>query len=165
MKPRNIFLILLVISFWAPAARAETTISAEVDKTTITSDEVLTYKLSIASTEKRLQSPKLPSFDGFSVVSQAQSNTVSYQKEGMKTILVFAFILLPQKAAVMTIEPAQIKVKNTTYTSKSLQITVKQGLSRTQPRLRKSIPDKRGIPPEDKSFPEDLSSSQPRYNL
>jgi len=165
MRPRTIFLVLLSACLCTCVARAETTIKAEVDKTEITTDELLTYKLSVASTEKTLPSPKLPSFDGFAVVSQAQSSTVSYQKSGMQSILVFAFILLPKQAGIVTIGPAQITVSGKAYTSESQRIMVKQGVSRAQPRLKNPAPDRRSTPSGEEPFPEDLSSSRPRYNL
>jgi len=143
--------LAILVFLFSPAAVvfADTTINAEVDKARITTDELLTYKLTVASTEKNIPAPKIPGFNGFAVISQAQSSTVSFQKGGMQTILVFAFILMPKEAGKIKIEPAVVTVKGKAYASDVIQIEIKQGSVRL---------------PEDPG-PEIPESDQPQYSL
>ena len=114
-------------------AYAETSIKAEVDKTSITTDETLTYKIIITSSEKRMPEPQIPKFEGFSVISQAQSSTISFVQAGIKTILVYAFILAPTDKGKFKIRPSTIKIKNKTYSSDAFEIEVTQGKSKPKP--------------------------------
>lgn len=123
-----VFFIFLFISM----AFAEISIKAKVDKTSITTDETLTYKLIITSTEKQVPQPEVPKFEGFNVVSQAQSSTFSYLKTGPKTILVFAFVLTPTDIGKFKIEPGSIALKGKTYATDTFEIEVTQGKTKPQ---------------------------------
>lgn len=111
-------------------ASAEISIKAEVDKISITTDENLTYKLIITSTQDKIPEPQVPKFTGFTVLSQAQSSTFSYLKTGPKTILVFAFVLAPTDIGKFKIEPSAIKIKDQTYSTDTFEIEVTQGEAR-----------------------------------
>lgn len=117
-----VLIFLLAVSY--VSAFAETEIKAEIDKTQLSADEMLTYKLTVISTEKLLPTPKVPEFSGFEVVSQAQSTTCSYLEKGAKCILVYAFVLQPQSAGKAVIPPSSIKVKGKEYTTRSFEIEV-----------------------------------------
>ena len=148
MRYVMIFIFSVFMFCGQTAVFADTSIKAEVDKAAITTDELLTYKLTVVSTEKNIPPPKIPEFKGFSVVSRAQSSTVSFQQRGMQTILVFAFILLPRETGKLKIEPAQVTVLGKVYSSQASQVEVKQG------RAQKEEPG-----------PEIPDSGQPQYNL
>jgi len=130
------------------SALAQTEIKAEVDKTSITADELLTYKVVVTSSEKELPSPKFPEFAGFRIVSQAQSSTVSYVKGGAKSILVWAFILAAKDKGKLRIGPSIIKVKEELYSTQSFDIEVKPGNEETEsqpieePPLMPQLPDR-----------------------
>lgn len=128
----NLFIILFSLLFTA-GAFAETSIKAQVDKTGITTDDSLTYKLIIISSEKNIPVPAIPKFEGFNLVSQAQSSTISFAKGGTETHLVYVFILVPGEAGKIKIEPSKIKVGAVTYTSEQFEIEVTQG--KVQPQI------------------------------
>ena len=107
----------------APEA-APTEIKAEVDKARIAANEHLTYKLVITSSEKKLPTPALPDFKGFTIVSQAESSTVSYVKGSVRLMFVYVFILAPSAQGPLTIAPATITVGGRTYSSASFTIEV-----------------------------------------
>ncbi len=145
MKKILLSCAMLLLIFILPAL-AETQIRAEVDKTSITADELLTYKIVIASSEKELPKPKVPDFKGFAIVSQAQSSTASFVKGAAKTILVFAFILAAKEKGRLQIPPCTIKVKDKEYSSQSFEIEVKPGNDNLKPRdeppLMPQLPDR-----------------------
>ncbi|MFH1640636.1 MAG: hypothetical protein ABIA66_01595, partial [Candidatus Omnitrophota bacterium] len=77
MNPRHIHLIILFILISSVNIRAETNIKAEVDKSAITTDETIVYKLTITSSEKNIPQPTFPQFNEFIVLSQAQTSEIS----------------------------------------------------------------------------------------
>jgi len=156
VKIKLIIFIILSVLFSVGPAFAEISIKAEVDKTSITTDEALTYKLIITSTDNEAPQPQTPDFAGFNVLSQAQSSTFSYLKTGPKTILVLAFILAPLEVGKFRIEPSVIKLKGKTYAADSFEIEVVQGKAKPQ------------APPEEKpALPEESQpeSEQPQITL
>jgi hypothetical protein len=156
MKFKLFISTILFIFFSAANAFGEISIKAEVDKTSISTDETLTYKLAITSTENEAAQPQIPKFTGFNVISQAQSSTFSYLKTGPRTVLVFAFILAPNDIGKFKIEPSVIKLKSKTYSTDSFEIEVTQGKAKPQ------------VPPEEKpSLPEEFQpeSGQPKITL
>ncbi|MCX5708252.1 MAG: BatD family protein [Candidatus Omnitrophica bacterium] len=160
-----IFIFSIFMFFAQTAVFADTTIKAEVDKPVVTMDELLTYKLTVASTEKNIPSPKIPELKSFSIVSQAQSSTVSFVQGGMQTVLVFAFILLPKETGKIKIEPAQVTVVGKVYSSQACQIEVKQGISKIQPGKRSKIPLPEEPAGQEEPGPEIPDSGQPQYNI
>jgi hypothetical protein len=144
MKFKLFISTILLIFFSAANAFGEISIKAEVDKTSISTDETLTYKLIITSTDNEAPEPEVPKFTGFDVISQAQSSTFSYLKTGPKTILVLAFILAPNDIGKFKIEPSVIKLKGKNYSTDSFEIEVTQGKAKPQvpPEERPSLPEK-----------------------
>jgi hypothetical protein len=124
---KTVLILFIFLFFFLDSAYAQTTIKAEVDKTTLTTDDTLTYKLIITSSEKKIPAPQVPKFEGFNIISQAQSSTLSFVKGNIKTILVYAFILAPTDIGKFKIEPSQIIVKGKTYSSEGFEIEVTQG--------------------------------------
>jgi hypothetical protein len=112
---------------------AETTIKAEVDKTSITTDDTITYKLTITSTEKKIPQPQLPGFESFSVLSQSQSSTLSFAKSNVETALTYAFVLAPTDVGKFKIEPSHVKSGGKTYSTQSFEIEVTKGKSPLPP--------------------------------
>lgn len=143
-------IIITFILFFVSFIRvfADTDIKAEVDKTSITIDQTLTYKITITSTEQNIPSPQLPKFKDFDVISKAQSSNFSLAANKVKTVLVYAFVLAPTRTGKFTIEPASVKVKKDTYSSESFEIEARQGKSkpRAPQKERPSLPQ--GLQPE-----------------
>jgi hypothetical protein len=131
---RIILITLVSLSLLAAFAFAETSLKSEVDKTRITTDETITYKVIITSSEKTLPQAQIPKFEGFEAVSQAESSTVSFKGGSIKNILVYAFILAPKETGKFKIEAATIKIKNDTYSSDTFEIEVTQGKAKPKPK-------------------------------
>ncbi len=108
-------------------AFADISIKAEVDKLSLTADDVLTYKLTVNSRERNIPQPEIPEFNGFDVVSQSQSSNISFGKGGIETTLIYIFILSPNDTDKFKIEPAAIKLNNKVYTTDSFEIAVSAG--------------------------------------
>jgi len=121
------FLTLAVLLLMIHPALAQVTIKAEVNKFKISTDETLTYKLIIVSSEANLAQPQIPKFSGFNILSQSQSTTLSLEKNGLKTSLIYEFILSPVSAGKLKIDPSTIKIANQLLSSEAFEIEVTQG--------------------------------------
>jgi len=141
---RIIILSLIFTNVFIAGAFAQTTIKAEVDKTSITTDSVLTYKLIITSLEKSVPTPQLPKFTGFKAISSAQSSSVAFTKGNIKTIVVYTFVLVPTNTGKFKIEPCSIEIKNETFSTESFEIEVKLGKA-----TQKAKPQQKTPPPEE----------------
>lgn len=126
MRPRAILLAVL-LSLFLSTALAETEIKAEVDKAKLSTDEALSYKLTVTSSANRLPVPTLPKFAGFYLISQAQSSSISFEQAGVKSSLVYTFILAPQNSGKFKIEPTKITTEGKTYSSAEFEIEVTEG--------------------------------------
>jgi len=156
MRHKAIFISGLLFFLSVLNVFAEVSIKAEVDKTKITTDSDLTYKLIVTSTEKNIPAPQLPSLDAFDILSQAQSSTVSLMQSNIKTILVYSFILAAKETGKFSIGPAEIKFKGKTYSSEAFEIEVQPGKGKPQPKPKKSPSFPKADQPE---------SEQPWYIL
>lgn len=124
LNTKPILITVFFILCFTVNAFAQTTIKAEVDKTSITTHEVVTYKLIITSVEKDIPAPQLPNFKAFSILSQVQSSQISLVKREIKTTQVYNFILAPKGQGKFIIEPSKIKIKNKTYSTDAFEIEV-----------------------------------------
>jgi hypothetical protein len=127
MKRKIFFTLITLLIFVCLPLWAEVEVNAEVDKQELTTDELLTYKLTITTTEKNILQPQLPKFEGFVVVSTQQTANISLAKSNIKNIITYVFVLAPGAPGKLKIEPSQIKLKGKTYQSKAFDIEVKPG--------------------------------------
>ncbi|MEW6100677.1 MAG: BatD family protein [Candidatus Omnitrophota bacterium] len=136
------------------SAFAEISIKAEVDKKVISTDEAVTYKVTVASDEKNAPVLTLPEIKDFALLSSAQSSSVSVAKSKVNTAFVYVFILAPKAAGKFTIGPTTIKHDGQVYSSETFEIEVSQGKNKPKP----AIPEKK--------LPGSLSGSEePKITL
>ena len=131
------------LSLCIAIASAEISIKAEVDQKSATIRDTLIYKLIITSSEKDTPAPQLPKFENFKVVSQDRSWTTSLVKAKIKSIIVYAFVLVPVDIGRFRIEPSVVKMKDKNYSSDAFEIEVKPGKTKLKPPSRKhpSLPE------------------------
>lgn len=139
MKKTVLVSVILVFLF-ALTACAQVSIKAEVNKSKVTLDDILTYKLTITSELKNMPKPQLPDFSGFSVISQAQSSNISFEKAKFGIQLEYIYILRPVGTGKFTIGPSSIKIKGDTYYTDSFEIDVTQARGKLKPELDKGAP-------------------------
>jgi hypothetical protein len=141
---RSFILSAILICLFTNTAFAQTSIKAEIDKTSLTTDEVLTYKLIISSLEKEIPAPELPKFSGFKVVSSAQSSSVTLIGGSMKSIVVYAFVLMPREEGKFKFEPASIKINKEIFSTGAFELEVKKGNAKPSaaPESKPVIPEK-----------------------
>ena len=125
----NKIIVSLVIFVFAfiPLSFAEMSIKAEVDKTRLTTDETLTYKITITSSKENLPQTQIPKFEGFNVLSTTQSSTMEFIGNNIKAVLVYAFVLAPADIGKFKIAPSTIKINKQVYSTDTFEIEVTQG--------------------------------------
>lgn len=141
------FLFFLMLS----AAFADTSIKAQIDKTSLTTDEVLTYQVTIESDVRKLPAPKLPPLEGFITASQAKSSTISWGKDGVKAVVTYVFVLAPKSSGKFKIGAVSIKIGNQDYVSDSFDIEVSPG---------KPKPKEEAVPYRPQELPADRQPPQ-----
>ncbi len=154
MKRLTVFSLIFLFSSLVYSF-ADTSIRAQVDKPKISTDDTLTYKITITSTDKTLPVPQLPGFTNFAVLSQVESSNMVFGKDGPKTTLIYEFVLAPNAAGKFKINPASIKINNKPVSTDSFEIEVTQG------KIKPQAPEERPTPPM-KGLPE---SEEPQITL
>jgi hypothetical protein len=153
---KKLMFIAIIFAASLQVCFAETVVKAEVDKLSLTTDETLTYKVVVTSSETKLPMPQMPDFKGFNEISQANSSTISFAKGQIKTVLVYAYILSPNTTGKITIGPATIKVKDEVFSTQEFAIEVAQGNAPPQ----SPTGPKKTLPPD---FP--FASEEPQFTL
>lgn len=144
MKKVTIIALMFVLVFFGTLF-AQGSIKSEVDKTKISTNETVTYKITISSKEG-VPKLKLPSFEGFDVVSSAQSSSISFGQKNAESRITYVLVLAPNKTGKIHIEPSSISVQGKDYASDSFDIEV----------TGSSLP----TPEDNIPLPEDGSSNQ-----
>lgn len=149
---KKLFIIFIFYFLFICQSLAQTQIKSEVDKIRISTEEALTYKLTVTSSEKKITQPKFPEFKDFAVIWQAESSKVSFTKEGAKTMLIYTFILAPKNTGRFSIGPAQIKAEGKVYTSEKFEIEVTPGNLKPRALPDEKPPTPKKVLPESKSL-------------
>lgn len=157
--------ILLILFFWlalSATAFCQIELKAEVDKTSLAENDLLTYKLTILRYSKKGALVELPQFKDFTVVSQAQSFTTNFLKGKLKVIETFVFILKPKQAGKLKIPASQARWFRRVLRSPEFEINVTPSRARPAPPVEKTIPDDSQLAPEEEAEPE---SHSPKVSL
>jgi len=125
---KRILAIAAALILFSPlAVFAEQAIHAEVDKTELTGDQALTYKVSITSLGNETPVLEIPEFEDFSVLSQMQSTQLSFGGAQAEKTFIYNFVLRPKKDGELSIKPAVIRVGDQEHSSDSFKIKVSPG--------------------------------------
>jgi hypothetical protein len=124
---KSFSLVTFILALACNLAFAQTEIKSRVDKDKVTTDETVTYKVTVESSESFIPQPAFPEFKDFAIISSLQSSQASWGKEGAKSSMEYVFVLLPKAIGKLKIGPATLKTKDKTYSSEELQVEVVQG--------------------------------------
>ena len=101
-----------------------TTISAEVDKTSVSLNDTLMLTVTVSGSGADMPEPQLPSLPNFNVYSSGQSNNISIINGRVSSSLVYSFNLTPRFVGKATIKPISLRVGGQTYTTEPIEVTV-----------------------------------------
>lgn len=114
-------------------AFAQDYIAAEADKKTMTTDEFLTYKVSVNLFDKKTSAPQIPEFKDFYIASQVQTSSFQFAQAKVRNCVTYEFVLKPVKIGELEIGPATIKIDEKVYSTEAFKVLVKQGKAKPQP--------------------------------
>ena len=118
-------------------------VAAHVDKTEVPVGGILMYSVSIAGAAVRPPAV-LASFEGFKIVSQAQSESVQVHSGKTATLLTLRYALMPTASGKQVLGSVRVEYQGKTYKTNPIEITVLPGQAPAEP-SEKSSPD-RGAP-------------------
>lgn len=142
-----IFITVAILAFaLAVPALAQSPISATVDRTNLTTDDILTLSVSVSGDGQ----PTLPSLAGFNVLSSGTSTQISIINGSMSSQVVYNYQLQPTQPGQLTIQPITLQQNGQTYTTPPITVQVTQGTG--QPSAAPQRPQMPGIPPSLQQF-------------
>lgn len=125
----------LLAAVTAPVfAQDDVSFTAEVDRTTISTDDFLTLTLTVTGTFEQLGEPQLPFLSGLSVVGSSRSSQFSMVNGVVSARTVFTYRLQPSGPGTFTIDPVTILVNGSSYQTEPITIEVTQGAAPTPTR-------------------------------
>lgn len=120
--------VSLLVALPAPAfAQDDITFTASVDRTAITTDDVLTLLLTLTGTFNSSGQPQLPPLEGFAVVGTSQSSQFSIVNGKTASKVVFTYKLQPTSIGALTIPAIPLQMRGKTYQTEPIAIEVTQG--------------------------------------
>ncbi len=114
------------------SAQGEISVTADVDRTTVSTDHVLTLTLTVSGDFQQLGDPQLPLFSGFNVVGSRRSSQFSMVNGVVTARTVFSYQLQPADAGTFTIDPITILVNGRSYQTDPITVQVTLGATPTQ---------------------------------
>lgn len=113
---------------------AQSPITAEVDRTYLSTEELLTLVVSVdTSTGDADSAPQLPALGGFEVLSTSSGKQVSLVNGAMRVANFFQYTLHPTQSGTLVIDPITVQIGGQTYQTQPITIEVTQGTGQMQP--------------------------------
>jgi hypothetical protein len=133
MKSKTKYLIPIILallflsSVGTGFAQGQEVISAEVDRTTLSTDEVLTLTVRLNDSAMSVPHPTLPSLQGFNVLGSSTSSQISVLNGSMSSQVIYAYRLQPYAKGDLVIEPISVTLDGRTYSTDPIAVHVTQG--------------------------------------
>lgn len=132
-----IFLVLLCFVLFAQEKSIK--FSSSVDRNELSTDDVLTLKITLEGAMNVTPQMELPQLENnFDVIATRRSQRISSSGGQSTTVSITSIALSPKRAGEVTIGEVKLKIGGEVYNTKPIKIIVKQG----------SV-EKQGIPQDD----------------
>ena len=146
MKKSKLFLIALIVGILSslaviPAyAQSADIVWAEVDATSISTDDTVVLTVFVNSDAGRASQPFLPPLDGFEVLRQSSGSQISIINGVRSNNTYFIYDLHPLVEGTLIIDTIVVEVDGHPYTTNPITIEVTQGTGQIQPRSQPQSP-------------------------
>jgi hypothetical protein len=120
-------LALLLIVAAPVLAQGNVTVTAEVDRTGVSTDDLLTLTLTVAGDFQQLGEPQLPLLTGFNLAGSSRSSQFSMVNGVVTARTVFTYRLQPTAPGSLTIEPITVQVNGSAFQTEPITVEVVQG--------------------------------------
>ena len=118
--------LLVTLTAVAPLAAQASSVTAEVDSSSVTTDDVITLSIMVEGGNQASQ-PQLPLLDGLVVLGTSSVSQVSITNGKMVSNFLFEYRLAATRTGKITIEPISIGVDGVEHLTKPIEIDVSQG--------------------------------------
>ncbi len=125
--------LLLGIHALPAFAQATGVISAQVDRTSLNSDESLLLTVTIDASDGQPSLLVLPDLDGFSVVSSTDGTQIMLINGELSVYATHEYWLRPTLVGDLVIEPISVTINGQVYSTEPITIQVSQGSGQIQP--------------------------------
>ena len=138
MKKPKLFIAIIIVLVLGlvtiPAyAQSDDTVTVQVDRYQLSTDEVLTLTLSVDEAAGNAGQPVLPAMSDFTVIGSSKASQISIINGDMKMEAVYTYQLRPSQAGSLVIDTITVDVNGRTYGTAPLTIEVTQGTGQLQP--------------------------------
>ena len=150
MKYRNkaylaiISAIILTLLALPAYAQKPDIVTAEVDRSELTTDEYLNLSVNINLDYGTTTEPVLPPLDGFDLIGTSTSTSLSIINGVLSTQKMFQYTLRPTKLGELVIGPVSVNLNGQSYNTSPITVNVSQGNG--QPPTQPAAPSFPGIP-------------------
>lgn len=122
-----ILLLSLSLSLTPFAQAQESPITASVNNTHVSTDELVILSVTVADDSPLQPRPILPRLDGLAVVDLDISTDVSVLNGKIHTQVTYTYRLQPRRTGLLTIPPVSVKIDEKVYKAAPISIEVSQG--------------------------------------
>ncbi|MEZ4519125.1 MAG: BatD family protein [Chloroflexota bacterium] len=138
---------LVALGLWTGTAMAQgnDVITASVDRTTVTTDDLVTLTVTI-DRGAGASEPTPPALDGFSVLGTSSGTQISIVNGDMSVQMAYTYFLQPMQIGDLIIDPFTTTANGQTYQTDPILVTVTQGTGQFQPSVP-SVPGLGGMIP------------------
>lgn len=125
------FIFILLILTSPVLAQESISVSAEVDRATISTDDLLTLTLTVAGDYQQLGEPQLSLMSGFNIIGSSRSSQFSMVNGAVTARTIFTYRLEPSGPGTYTIDRLTISVNGSSYQTDPITVEVVQGAAPT----------------------------------
>ncbi len=120
-----IALLILVMMVWP--ALGQSPITAEVDRTSLSTDETVALTVRINGTTGNPTAPELPPLDGFQVVGSSSGTQIRVVNGAFSSSATYTYHLRPIETGDLVIPSISVTLNGQTYSTDPITIQVTQG--------------------------------------
>lgn len=124
MKKYVLTSLIVFILFLPGLLRAEITVSLGLDRTEATTADAVRMVVSLDGTQNSAESPMIMGLDDFHISSGGTSKRIEIVNGKKSSKIEYSYYIQPKTAGVFIIGPASIKIRDKTYESNTVSLTV-----------------------------------------
>jgi hypothetical protein len=145
MKKSKVLVItmitVLLIGLFALPAGAQSPLTAEVDRTQLSTDEALLLTVTVDTSAGQPSRPVLTTLDGFQMAGSSSGTQLSIVNGNMRSAATYRYTLRPLQAGQLIIGEVAVDINGQTYTTQPISINVSQGTGQIQPAPSQTMPN------------------------
>lgn len=133
LQLHRFFVVLFILLLTTQGTLAQQPLTAEVDRTSLTTDDLVTLTVVVRSSALTTPRPTLPPLDGFDVVGSSSSSQINVINGEMSAEASYHYRLHPTQPGELTIGAISVELDGQVYTTDPITIQVSQGSAQPTP--------------------------------